>query len=62
MTEATLERLEPELGDIRVVIARRRFDELRADESAEIDRLCHNGDNPLPGLTGDSPGNASPRP
>jgi hypothetical protein len=41
VTEAALEGLEPELGDIRVVIARRRFDELRADESAEIDRGCH---------------------
>ena len=36
-----LERLEPELGDERVVFALRCFYELRTDESAEIDRFGH---------------------
>jgi hypothetical protein len=41
VAEAALERLEPELGDIGVVFALARFDELRANEPAEIDRSCH---------------------
>jgi hypothetical protein len=41
VAEATLERLEPELRDVRVVLALRRFDELRADEPSEIDCLSH---------------------
>jgi hypothetical protein len=41
MAEAALERLEPELGDVRGIFALGRFDQLRADESAEIDRGCH---------------------
>ena len=41
VAEAALERLEPEFGDIGVVFALGRFDQLRADESAEIDRVCH---------------------
>jgi hypothetical protein len=43
VAEAALERLEPELGDVRVVFALGGFDELRADESAEIDRVWHDG-------------------
>jgi hypothetical protein len=31
MAESTLQGLEAELGDIRVVLALRRLDELRAD-------------------------------
>ena len=41
VAEAALERLEPELGDVGVVFALGRFDQLRADESAEINRVCH---------------------
>jgi hypothetical protein len=41
MAEATLERLKPELGDVRVIFALGRFDQLRADESAEINRVRH---------------------
>jgi hypothetical protein len=37
VAEAALERLQPELGDVRVVVALRRLDELRAHEPAEID-------------------------
>ena len=37
VSEAALERLEAELGDVWIVLALRRFDELRTDESAEID-------------------------
>jgi hypothetical protein len=36
VAEAALERLQPELGDVRVVVALRRLDELRAHEPAEI--------------------------
>jgi hypothetical protein len=39
--EASLERLEPELGDVRVVFTLARFDELRANEPAKINRICH---------------------
>ena len=41
VAEAALERLEPEFGDVRVVFALGRFDQLRADESAQINRVCH---------------------
>jgi hypothetical protein len=41
VSEAALQWLEPELGDIWVVFALGRFDQLRADESAEINRVCH---------------------
>jgi hypothetical protein len=41
MTEAALQRLEPELGDVWIVLALGRFDQLRTDESAKIDRVCH---------------------
>jgi hypothetical protein len=37
MAEAALERLQAELGDVRIVLALRRFDKLRADKSAKID-------------------------
>ena len=51
VAEAALERLEPELGDVGVVFALGRFDQLRADESAEINRVCHVSDY-LYGLAG----------
>ena len=38
VAEAALQRLEPELGDVGIVLALRRFDELRTDETRE-DRL-----------------------
>ena len=41
VAEAALERLEAEFGDIRVVLALRRFDQLRTDKPREIDCLCH---------------------
>ena len=41
VAEAALERLEAEFGDIGVVFALGRFDELRTDKPAEIDRGCH---------------------
>ncbi len=41
VAEATLQRLEAEFGDVRIVVALRRFNELRADEPAEIDRVWH---------------------
>jgi hypothetical protein len=41
VAEATLQRLEAELGDVRVVLALRRFNELRADEPAKIDCVNH---------------------
>ena len=41
VAEAALERLEPELGDIGIVLALRRFDELRTDKPAEIDCVSH---------------------
>jgi hypothetical protein len=41
MAKAALQRLQPELGDVRVVFTLARFDELRADESAKIDSCCH---------------------
>jgi hypothetical protein len=41
MAEATLERLEPELGDVRVVLSLACFDERGTNEPAEIDRSCH---------------------
>ena len=44
VSEAALERLEAELGDVWIVFALRRFDELRSHEAPEIDRLCHLGD------------------
>ena len=37
VAEAALERLEPEFGDVGVVFALGRFDQLRTDEPAEID-------------------------
>ena len=37
VAEAALERLEAELGDVRVVLALGRFDQLRTDQPAEID-------------------------
>ena len=36
VAKAALERLQAELGDVRVVLALRRFDELRPDEPAQI--------------------------
>jgi hypothetical protein len=41
VTETALERLQPEFGQIRGVLALRRFDELRTDEPTEIDRIRH---------------------
>ena len=41
VAEAALERLQAELGDVGVVFALGRFDQLRADEPAEIDCLSH---------------------
>ena len=41
VAEAPLERLQAEFGHVGIVLALRRFDELRADESAKIDRVCH---------------------
>jgi hypothetical protein len=41
VAKTALERLEAELGNVRVVLALRRFDELRANEAGKIDRLCH---------------------
>ena len=61
VAEAALERLEPELGDVRVVFALGRFDQLRADESAEIDRVCHDCIRHWV-LPVESPGIALPRP
>ena len=54
VAEAALERLQPEFGDVGVVFALGRFDQLRADESAEIDRVCHVRDFPV-GLAEQSP-------
>ena len=39
--EAALERLQAELGDVGVVLALGRFDQLRTDKSAKIDRVSH---------------------
>jgi hypothetical protein len=41
VAEAALERLQTELGDVAVVLALRRLDELRADESAKVNSLGH---------------------
>jgi hypothetical protein len=41
VAEAALERLEAKLRHVGVVLALRRFDELRADEPPKFDRLCH---------------------
>ncbi len=41
VAEAALQRLEAELGDVRVVLALRAFYQLRANEPAEIDGLWH---------------------
>jgi hypothetical protein len=40
MAKAALERLQAEFSDERIVLALRRFDELRANKTAEID-CCH---------------------
>ena len=60
VAEAALERLEAEFGDVGVVFALGRFDQLRADESAQINRVCHCCDYSS-GLAG-VPGIALPRP
>ena len=41
VAEAPLQRLEAELGDIRVVVPLRHLDELRADQSGQIDGHGH---------------------
>src|ERR1019366_5801445 len=41
VTESPLERLEIEFGCVLLVVALRRFDELRADKSLEIYCVCH---------------------
>src|ERR1700683_1786298 len=41
MSKSALERLQAELGHVRIVFALRRFDELRPHEAPEIDRVCH---------------------
>src|SRR5262249_32286958 len=41
VAKAPFEGLEPELRDVLVVLALRRFNELRTDEPAEIDCLTH---------------------
>ena len=41
VSEAALERLKAEFCDIGIVFALRRFDELRTDESPEINCVCH---------------------
>jgi len=41
VAEAALERLEPELGRVGMVLALRHLDKLRADQPAKIDRVCH---------------------
>ena len=38
---AALERLQAELGDVRVVVALRHLDELRPHQPAQINSLCH---------------------
>ena len=38
VTEAALQWLETELGNVRIVLALRRFDELRTDQPAQINR------------------------
>jgi hypothetical protein len=41
VAEPALQWLEAELGDVRVVVALGGFNELRANEPAEIDRVSH---------------------
>ena len=41
VAEAALERLEAEFGDVGIVFALGRFDQLRTDKSAEINCGCH---------------------
>ena len=43
MCEAALERLEAEFGDVGVVLALGRFDQLRTDKTTKIDRRSHDG-------------------
>src|SRR6266550_9495389 len=41
MAETPLEWLESEFGGVRVVLALCHFDELRPDETSQINCLCH---------------------
>jgi len=41
VAEAALQRLEPELSDVWIVLALGCFNQLRTDETAKIDRVWH---------------------
>ncbi len=41
VAEAALQRLEPELGDVRIVLPLRHFDQVRADQSGQINGHGH---------------------
>jgi hypothetical protein len=41
MSEAPLERLHPEFGDVGIVLPLRRFDKSRANQPCKIDCLNH---------------------
>ncbi len=60
VAEAALERLEAELGDVRIVLALGRFDQLRTDEPRRsiVVAMYVSCD----GHSGMLPGNALPRP